>query len=322
MIRRSASTCASACVVEPGADKGVVQACRERLAVGAVQRREARSAPSGSSRRSRASASSRTACRSSAVAGTGRLVPSSEVAMTFRGPGPPRRRSVADQGGVAQQLVDLAGAVCRHRRADVGGGRRRDRRRAGRIGPGRALISPSSRRCPSRRAASKGLLQRRFARPVDQAGLEKHLRTVETCAVPADVGIHAVGRAHEDECPGQVAVDEGEAGEVVSGLELLVDEAGAAAIVAAREGRPRLRRCGRGSGAPSPVDEQSAQLARGRARPRCRPPPPRRRGLPPVAAADVDDPLLDVAQGHERRSSSSRPDASRREASAGPARGR
>ena len=64
----------------------------------------------------------------------------------------------------------------------------------------------------------------RAAGPVDEPGLEQDLAVVEPGPVAGDRGVHPVGGAHQHEGPGEVSVDEREAGEVVPGLELLVDE--------------------------------------------------------------------------------------------------
>ena len=135
---------------------------------------------------------------------------------------------------------------------------------------------------------------------VDEPGLEEHFAVVEPGPVPGDRGVHPVGGAHQHERPGEVAVDEGEAGEVVPGLELLVHEP----VLGRGADRPRQVGVGLGAvpeaevGHPA-VDEQGAELS----------------GLEhalvvadlvqgheagcPVAAADVDDALLHVAQRDE-----------------------
>ena len=146
----------------------------------------------------------------------------------------------------------------------------------------------------------EGLGQRRPG-AVDEPGLEEHLGLVEPGPVTRDRGIHGVGLTHQDQGPGEVPVDEGQAGEVVPGLELLV-------------GQPVL---GRGLGGPTEVglgvdavaqaqvcqatvDVEGAALAGVELHHVAPHPVQRRQGCRPVPPAPVDDALLHVAEGQQQ----------------------
>ena len=136
-----------------------------------------------------------------------------------------------DQGGVAHQLLDLAGAVGGQRGADVPAGPLEvvdEEVAPGQPGADLAHLEPVAvGACRLQRVVEDA------AGLVDQARLEQHLGMVEASPVAADRGIHPVGGPHQHQGPREVSVDEGQAGQVVPGLELLVREP-----VGARRSRP------------------------------------------------------------------------------------